>query len=92
MNAKIDGYMAGVRDARTGRTPEHSQTHYVFPRHATLQEQADYNEEYANARRDMAEARELNARWIETHCIECYEVLPKHHSGCPTLIELIETN
>jgi len=71
-NAQVDGYMAGVRDARTDRTPEHSQTHYSFPRNASEQEQRDYNEQYALARRDMANARALNQAYREKVGDEAY--------------------
>ncbi len=58
-----NGYMAGIKDYRHGRTPEHSQTAYEFPRYATVQLQAEYTASYYEAKRDMERAREANSAW-----------------------------
>ena len=60
-----NGYMAGIADFRHGRTPEHSQTAYDFPRYATTELQAEYTASYYEAKRDMERARELNNAWFQ---------------------------
>ncbi len=50
---KDQGYRDGLNDARNGRTPEHPESAYRFPREASTEEQKAYNLSYIHGQKDV---------------------------------------
>jgi hypothetical protein len=84
VKANSKGYLDGLADLRNGRTPEHSQTAYKFPRHASIEIQHAYNSGYYGAKSsDVLETRTAALRQIMSICQE--ERLP-----CAQIFEIAE--